>query len=176
MNKRTSSTRSPDKTVLKIRTEKNGAFIGTLKVATVAFLVLLQIGIQIFLFSMFAYLSWIYSLVAFGLSIISCIFLISSNRSPASKTVWTFIILIFFNVGFILYILTNDKFFFRKPRKMFREVFARSEPQRPVYAQPEIADARVREDCEYLRRVGGFTPFTATDVEYFSSGDRKSVV
>lgn len=172
MNKRVSSTRSRDKSVLKIRTEKNGAFIGTLKVATVAFLVLLQMGIQIFLFSMFAYLSWIYSLVAFGLSIISCIFLISSNRSPASKTVWTFIILIFFNVGFILYILTNDKFFFRKPRKMFREVFARSEPQRPVYAQPEIADARVREDCEYLRRVGGFTPFTATDVEYFSSGGK----
>ena len=167
MSKNSKSVRSPDKSVLKVRTEKNG-LIGTLKVATVAILVLLQLGIQIFLYGYFAAMSGIYSLIAFILSIISCIFLLSSNRSPASKAVWTFIILIFFEVGFILYFLTNSKFFFRRQRKRFKEIFARSTV--PEYTEAEISDGRVKEDCEYLKRVGGFTPFCATDAKYFPSG------
>ena len=163
--------RSYDKSVLKVRTEKN-ALAGTLKVAVVAFLVLLQLGIQIFLYGYFAAISGIYSLIAFILSIVSCIFLISSNRSPASKAVWTFIILIFFEIGFMLYFLTNSKVFFRRQRKRFKEVFEKSEPQRPEYQAPEYTDGRVKEDCEYLNRVGGFTRFTATDTKYFPSGGR----
>ena len=168
---RNKKVRSSDKSVLKVRTEKNG-LVGTLKVAVVAILVLIQLGIQIFLYGYFAAVSGVYSLIAFILSIISCIFLLSSNRSPASKAVWTFIILIFFQVGFILYFLTNSKVFFRRNAKRFKEVFARSESQRPEYTAPEIADGRVKEDCGYLQRVGGFTPFTATDTEYFPSGGR----
>ncbi len=171
MSNRNKASKSPDKSVLKIRTEKNALF-GTIKVAIVAILVLIQLGIQIFLYSLFALASGVYALIAFILSFISCVFLLSSNRSPASKAVWTLIILILFEVGFILYILTNDKFFFRKNRKRFREVFAKSEPQRKQYDRPEISDARVKEDCEYLRRMGGFTPFTATDTKYFPSGGR----
>lgn len=169
MSKTTKVSRSPDSSVLKIRTEKN-AFFSTIKIAIVAILVLAQLGFQIFLYFAFAWLSGIYALIAFILSFISCIFLMSSNRSPASKAVWTMIILILFEVGFILYILTDEKFFFLKPRKRFKEVFARSEMQRKKYTEPEISDARVKEDCEYLKRVGGFTPFTATDGKYFSSG------
>lgn len=172
MNKNYSKvSRSPDKSVLKIRTEKNALF-GTIKVAIVAILVLLQLGIQIFLYGIFALASGVYALIAFILSVVSCIFLLSSNRSPASKAVWTFIILIFFEVGFILYILTDAKFFFRRPRKRFKEVFARSEVQRKEYTAPEISDARINEDCGYLKRVGGFTPFTATETKYFPSGGK----
>ena len=166
---RSSKIRSSDKSVLKVRTEKN-AFAGTLKVAVVAVLVLLQLGIQILLYGYFAAVSGLYSLIAFILSIISCIFLLSSNRSPASKAVWTFIILIFFEIGFMLYFLTNSKVFFRRQRKRFKEVFEKSEPQRPEYSRPEIADGRVKEDCEYLKRVGGFTSFTSTQTKYFPSG------
>ncbi len=169
MNNKRKTARSPDKSVLKVRTEKNGIF-GTLKVASVAILVILQLSLQIFLFSVFSFASWIFMLISFVLSVISCIFLISSNRSPASKTVWIFIILIFYNIGFLLYIVTNDKFFFRKPRKRFKEVFARSEVQRLEYAKPQISDDRAKEDCEYLKRMGGFMPFTATDTHYFPSG------
>ena len=161
--------RSSDKSVLKVRTEKNG-LAGTLKVAVVAILVIIQLAIQLLLYDYFARLSGVYSLIAFILSIISCIFLMSSNRSPASKAVWTFIILIFFEVGFMLYFLTNSKVFFRRNSKRFKEVFAHSEPQRPEYSAPEISDGRVKEDCEYLQRVGGFTPFTATETKYFPSG------
>ena len=168
---KSSKVRSFDKSVLKIRTEKN-AWAGTLKVAVVAFLVLVQLGIQILLYSYFAAISGLYSLVAFILSVISCVFLLSSNRSPASKAVWTFIILIFFDVGFMLYFITNSKFFFRKQRKRFKEVFEKSEAHRLEYTAPEIRDARVREDSEYLKRVGGFTQFTATDTKYFPSGGR----
>lgn len=169
MNKYSKASRSPNKSVLKIRTEKN-AFFGTIKVAIVAILVLIQLGMQIFLYGLFALASGVYALIAFILSVISCIFLLSSNRSPASKTVWTFIILIFFEIGFILYILTDDKFFFRRPRRRFKEVFAKSETQRGEYSVPSLSDNRVIEDCEYLKRVGGFTPFTATETKYFPSG------
>ena len=161
--------RSFDRSVLKVRTEKN-AWAGTLKIAVVAFLVLLQLGIQIFLYGYFAAISGIYSLVAFILSIVSCLFLLSSNRSPASKAVWTFIILIFFQVGFVLYFLTNSKVFFRRQKKRFKEVFEKSESQRPEYTSPDIPDGRIKEDCEYLKSVGGFTPFCATDTKYFPSG------
>lgn len=163
--------RSFDKSVLKVRTEKN-PIAGTIKVGIIAFLVLLQLGIQILLYGYFAAVSGLYSLVAFILSVISCIFLISSNRSPASKTVWTFIILIFFEIGFMLYFITNSKVFFRRNRKRFKEVFAKSEPQRLEYQEPEYSDSRVKEDCEYLKKMGGFTPFTSTSTKYFPSGGR----
>ena len=155
----------------KVRTEKN-AIWGTLKVATVAILVLIQLAIQIFLYGYFASLSWIYSLAAFILSVISCIFLLSSNRSPASKAVWTFIILIFFEVGFMLYFATNSKVFFRRHRKRFIKVFADSEKWRLEYGTPEISDGRVKEDCEYLKKVGGFTNFTSSEMKYFTSGEK----
>lgn len=165
-----SKIRSLDKSLLKVRTEKN-ALAGTLKVGSVAILFLLQLGVQIFLYGYFAALSGIYSLIAFILSVISCIFLLTSNnRSPASKAVWAVIILVFFEVGFILYFLTDSKVFFRRQRKRFKEVFAHGDTQRCEREIPEIADSRIREDCEYLKTVGGFDAFAASPTKYFSSG------
>ena len=166
--RRTKASRSPDKSVIKIRTEKNG--FGTLKVIIIAFLVLLQLGLQIYLYLYLAWISRVFLFISFALSVLSCIFLLSSNRSPASKAVWIFIIMILFEVGFVLYILSSDKYFFRKSRKRYKKIFALSDERFGAYPLPVPKDERVKEDMEYLRKSGNFTAFSSTDAKYFSSG------
>lgn len=166
--RQTRASRSPDKSVIKIRTEKNG--FGTLKVMLIALLVLLQLGLQIYLYLYLAWISRVFLFIAFALSVISCILLLSSNRSPASKAVWIFIILILFEVGFVLYILSSDKFFFRKSRRRYKKIFVESDLQFGEYPVPAPQDDRVKEDMEYLKKSGNFTAFSSTDAKYFSSG------
>ena len=167
-NRSRRASRSPDKSVIKIRTEKNG--FGKLKVGAIALLVLLQLCFFIYLYLIFAWISGVFMLIAFILSVISCIFLLSSNRSPASKAVWIFIILIFFQVGYFLYFLSSDKYFFRKSRKRYKKIFSYSDERFGAYSVCEPSDCRVKEDIEFLKKSGGFTAFSQTDAKYFSSG------
>ncbi len=68
-NRSRRASRSPDKSVIKIRTEKNG--FGKLKVGAIALLVLLQLCFFIYLYLIFAWISGVFMLIAFILSVIS---------------------------------------------------------------------------------------------------------
>ena len=92
-NRSRRASRSPDKSVIKIRTEKNG-FGNSSRGNSRCWCCFNSVFYLLYL--IFAWISGVFMLIAFILSVISCIFLLSSNRSPASKAVWIFIILIFF--------------------------------------------------------------------------------
>lgn len=128
--------RSPDAAVIKIKAEKRG--LGSLRTLLTVFLIFLQLVILVSLYFTLAEVFPWYVGLSLGLSVACCIYTLSSDRSPSSKAVWVFILLIFFFVGHILFILTDEKVFFTvlksgtqrclQSRKSMREKVARRPP------------------------------------------------
>lgn len=159
---------SQDDKVVKIRTEKNGR--GALKTAVVAGLIALQF---VLLACLYVFLSiafrW-YLAASFALSLLTCIYVLSSPKNGLSKAVWVLFLLLAFSFGYFIYLLSDERIFFRKAKKKYQKVFARAEKYRGEKPDLSAAPLAVRRDAEYLYAAGGFTAFSDTSVRYFSSG------
>lgn len=158
---------SPAGLVMRVRAEKNG--LSSLRTLIVLFLIFLQF---VFMFTLHFFLAeafqW-YMVLSLVLSILCCLRTLSSDRSPSSKAVWIFIILFFFYVGYLLYFISDEKFFFGRSRRRYKKVFARAEGYFPADGV-KAGCARAEEDCEYLSSVGGFCAYGGTQGKYFPSG------
>ena len=95
--------KNSDINVLKIKTERNN--LGALK----TFLVVLLIAIQAAVFFMsYLYLMWLFQsfvIISFGLSLVTCIYVLSTNKNSQSKPIWILFLLLFFGHGFPLLVL-----------------------------------------------------------------------
>lgn len=170
MPKRLGVTRSPDPNVVRVRTETNG--LAALKTCVVLLLIALQLGLLIFLFLRFLEAFGAYLVISLALSVATAAFVLSSDQSPSTKAVWVFVVLVFFVAGFLLYFASDRRVFFGGSRRRYDAVFRRTAAYAPPGCDTAGADARVREDCTYLRRTGGFPAFRGTDAVYFPSGGR----
>ncbi len=163
---RSGKVKSSDARVVKIRTQTNRtAFV---KTSFTLLLVFLQLGIIISL-NFFFVTGWRYY-VAFlaAVSIVTAVFVLSSHRSTQSKAVWVLFILLFFECGFLIYIMSNDRVMYARPRKKHREIYKKTREFVPPYADPN-ADSGVVKLCRYLNREGGFVPYNNTELKYFPS-------
>lgn len=170
MGKNNRRLRSSEGSVVKIKAEKKG--LGSLKTLVTALLILLQLTILLTLYLELVQIFKWYLLISLALSLLCCLYTLSSDRSPSSKAVWIFIILVFFYVGHILFILSDEKLFFRISKKRYKKIFARAEgfTDRTGGAVPQ--DFRCAEDCRYLHSAGAFTAYGGVEMEYFPSGGR----
>ncbi len=160
--------RSSEGSVVKIKAEKKG--FGSIKTIVAALLILLQFAILLFLHLRIVQAFKWYMIFSLVLSVVCCIYTLSSERSPSSKAVWIFIILVFFYVGPILFILSDEKLFFRLSKKRYKKVFARAESLRDKTEEATPKDFRCAEDCRYLSSAGGFTAYSGAEIKYFPSG------
>lgn len=168
MGKHKKRLRSSEGSVVKIKAEKKG--FGSIKTIVTAVLILLQIIILFLLYFKLAQIFTWYLLLSLLLSLVCCLYTLSSDRSPSSKAVWIFIILIFFYVGPILFILSDEKLFFRLSKKRYKRVYARAELFRDKTESVVPADSRCAEDCHYLGSAGSFTVYDGSEMKYFPSG------
>lgn len=160
--------RSYDSAIVKIKAEKKS--LGSIKTVVTALLILLQTVILITLYFELAQIFKWYLVLSLVLSILCCLYTLASERSPSSKAVWIFIILFFFYVGYILFILSDEKFFFRKSKRRYKKVFARAKQFVTDTGDAACADPRGRQDCAFLKNAGGFNAYRGTDMKYFPSG------
>ncbi len=158
--------RSKDASVVRIHTENNG--LGALKALFVALLLVLQIALMFCLQLFFLALFKWYIAVAFVLSLMTSIYVISGDRNGNSKAVWILVLILGFSFGFIMYWLSDEKVFFSKPKKRYGAIFERTE----VFRSENKAD--VSEEAEgyakYLKSCGSFVPYSDSKVKYFPSG------
>ncbi len=152
---------------VKIRTETNG--LRPLKMTVIALAVILQVALLIFLNVMAGVAIQVYMVISFTLSFITCIYCLSSPRNGLSKAVWVMILTVGYSFGFIIYILSDERFFFRKAKKRYNAVFERTARYVSGYVAPK-ANRTVAVDCKYLYSAGGFKAYTGTRVKYFPSG------
>lgn len=152
---------------VKIHTERNG--LRPLKTAIVALFIVAQIAVIIFLHVRAGMLFKVYAVVSFILSFCMCFVCLSSSKNGLSKAVWTIILLLGFTFGFVLYILSDERFFFRKAKKRYKSIYAAADGFCPEKKNVD-ACAAVKNDCEYLYSAGKFGAYEDTEIKYFSSG------
>jgi cardiolipin synthase len=159
--------RASDSKIVKIKTEHNGTSV--VKFIATLFLVFLQLGIIISLNFFFAMgFKWYVAFLAV-VSVITAVTVLSSHRSGQAKAVWVLFILIFFEFGFVIYFMSNDRIMYRRARKRHRQIYERTSSYVKPFALPDTSDD-VLLNCRYLNNSGGFVPYTNSKLKYFSSG------
>ena len=161
--------RSRDARVVRIRSEHNG--IGALKTLIIALLLLAQIALLFLLYLFFIAGFRHYLLVSFILSLLTCIYVVSSDKNSQSKAVWIIFLLLTFSFGYIIYFLSDEKIFFGKAKKKYRAIFDKSEALVKGDAlSEETVSQTMRNYAAYLENAGPFPAFSGTEMHYFPSG------
>lgn len=158
--------RSNDTKVVKIRSEHNG--IGVFKTLFVASLLVLQVAIYVLIYIYFIVLFRWFLIVSFVLSLITCIYVLSTDKNDQSKAVWIIFLLLGFSFGYIVYFLSDEHVFFGRAKKKYKKIFADSKKYLPKTVVPESKSAR--NACTYLMNAGEFPAFSKTAIKYFPSG------
>ena len=167
----TRKVRSAESRVVRVKTETSG--FGALKTLIVMAIIFSQLALFIYLYIELAIAFRWYVIVSFALSLLTCIYVLSSNKNSLSKAVWIIFLLVFFIFGYAIYIMSDERFFFKRAKKRYKAVFSEAEKYVPEY-KPESFSAKpaVINDSRYLNRAGGFATYKNTELEYFSSGTK----
>ena len=146
--------KNPEFEVMKIKTETNT--FGIIKLLFSGFVILLQVVfivlMNMYLISLIGY----YLLVSFILSIITSIYIISSNKNSISKATWIFFVLIFFWFAYIIYFMADERVFFGKSKKKYKAIFNEANKYEVPRVEEVGGSIDVQKNCEYLKEAGNF--------------------
>lgn len=154
---------------VKIRTETKG--FGFFKTALVLFFIALNFAVLLYFYLQFMMLFRYYLAVAFVLSLLTAVYVLSTDKNGQSKAVWIIIVLLGFTFGYFLYFLADENVFFFRAKKKFKHIFSESEKYLGAGDKADSC-AEVRNNCRYLYSAGGFRTYTGTDIKYFPSGSQ----
>ena len=175
MNKRLRANRrltlknfSSDIRAVRIKTETNKA--GAIKKISIIALILLQLAILIYLHVSFVTADGWWIGASFVMSLLTCIYVLSSNKNGLSKAVWIIFLLVCFVFAVPIFWLSDERIFFRKAKKRYDAVFKRTEDYQQVGDEIIYAENCVQNHCKYLFNTGKFCTYTDSTVNYFSSG------
>ena len=154
--------------VVKIRTE--GRNLGVWRTFGVGIFIVLQTAlILLFYLGVISYFR-IYQLIAFILSFICCIHVLSTSKPGHTKTVWVLFLLLFNSFGYIAYLMSSERLFFGWAKKRYNKIFKRTQGLTPEYAPLTHVCAQVQRDAEFLWNAGGFASYCGSPLKYFPSG------
>ena len=159
--------RSPFSDVIRIKTKSNG--IGKLKAVLVFGIIGIQTLVFILLHSAFMLSYKWTALFTLIISLITCIYVLSSNKNSQSKAVWIIFLLLFFPFAYVFYLISDERLLMLGARKKYQRVFEESKNFIPK-GEKNQASKNILNDCTYLYNAGGFMPYSNTSAEYFSSG------
>lgn len=153
----------------KIKTENNKS--GMMKKLFLAVLVLSQLILIIYLHLQFIGASRRLFLINIATSLITSIYVLSTNKNGLSKAVWIMFLLVCFPFSSLIYWLSDERLFFFRTKRRYKAVFDETEQYETlseINPQPNLA---VRNDCAYFSSVGKFSVYDNSDLEYFPSGE-----
>ncbi len=154
--------------LVKIKTESNSW--GILKTFIIFLLFLIEIAFMVLQGLYFVNLVNYYTAFAIIITFASCIYVLSSNKNSQSKAVWIMFLVVFFYFGYIIFWLSDEHVFFRSKGKRYQKIFERSEIFEPEGNTKKISNKEVKQNVNYLQKVGSFANFSDTRGKYFSSG------
>lgn len=155
--------------VLKIKTERNG--LGVLKTLIIVLLIALQGAIFLLSYLYFVLFFQWFILVSLGMSLITCIYVLSTDKNSESKPIWVFFLLLCFSFGYIFYFISNEKIFWGRHQKRYNKILEKSKRYQ-VSQNFEISNEHVKSECNYLEVAGNFVSYINTKTKYFSSGTK----
>jgi len=161
--------KNQDANVLKLKTERNGW--GVLKTLVVILLIVVQASI--FLLSYLYFISFFrwFSLFSFIMSFITSIYVLSTSKNSQSKPIWILFLLVCSSFGYIVYFISNERFFWGKYKKRYNKILEKSNKYISK-TNDESTNILIKNECKYFETSGNFTTFSNTDTKYFPSGSK----
>ncbi len=154
--------------IVKIKTENNG--FGAIKTLFVGLIILLQFAILLSpYFLIFNGLRW-YVVFAFIVSIITSIYVLSSNKNSQSKVVWILFLLLFNSFGYIVFFLSDERIFFRKQQKRYRLIYEKSYNFQAESKPKKDLAPEFQKSISLLENMGNFASYSNSKLDYYSSG------
>lgn len=154
--------------ILKIKTENN--FLGTVKISIIVGLIILQV---IFLVLLYLYLSAAfagYLIFSLSISLITCIYILSTDKNSQSKPMWILFLLISFGFGYIIYWISDAHVFFRKYKKQFNKILEKTRKYEEPFYSPKNLKQEVKSDATLLYSTEHFSAYDNTIGTYYPSG------
>ncbi len=160
--------KTPDGDIVRIRTEHHG--IGKFKAAIILFFAVLQLGILAWFYvELMSVFNW-YLVFSVILDILTCLYVLSSDKNGRSKAAWIMLIIIIFPVGFFVYFISDERIFYSGARKRYRKIYASCAKYSGMGCGDENIGSNIRTVAAYLNNTGGFVPYKNTRTKYFPSG------
>ncbi len=161
--------RSSETRVVRVKTEGSG--LGALKTLVVMGLIFLELAVMIYLYIEMALAFRWYMLFSFVASGLTCLYVLSSNKNSLSKAVWIIFLLVGFAFGYVIYIMSDERIFFKSAKKKYKKIFDDTNHILPE-SNSDIYDLKpaVLNDAKYLHNAGGFISCKNTATEYYPSG------
>ena len=153
---------------LKIKTESNG--LGGMKTLIVISLIALQLAFIVV--SNLYFLQFFRWYLGFSiiLSLINCVYVLSSDYNGQAKATWILFLLACFGFGYIVYLLSDRHILFAKSRKKYAKIFEKNANLQSQISLETIKNEEVKTNCNYLFNAGKFKVSTNTLTQYYSSG------
>lgn len=156
--------RSKETKIVRVKSENNGG--NRLRILTITLIIAIQFSLLVYLYIELALAFKSYLVFSFVMSVLTCIYVLSTNKNSLSKAVWIIFLLLGFVFSYMIYFLSDEHIFFSRPKRRLSRIFRESEKY-----VPENNDSAAADNCaEYLCRAGGFHSYTGTDTKYFPSG------
>ena len=159
--------KSPRDIVIRLKTERRG--IGKLKAMSILFVALLQLGVLITLHTLVAAAFRGYLIFSVVMDILTCLYVLASDKNGRSKAVWIMLILVLFPVGFLIFFLSDERIFFRSSRRRYRAILQSSSGMLTGCSCKDMPETTARA-CTYIKNATGYVPYKNTSAEYFPSG------
>lgn len=104
------------------------------------------------------------------LAIVVVLRIYGTRRNSAFKMSWFFLIMIFPIMGLVLYTLSGYSLGATHMRKRFNKAQSRrveAMPKTEETGAPELINAKLARQSDYIARFGTYPPHTGSDIEYF---------
>ncbi len=163
-----SRSKNPDFNYVKIKTETNT--FGILKLGMTMLLILIQIALLLILHFYFMSLTRYYVVLSIILSLITSIYILSSNKNSYSKAVWIMFVLVCFLFGYFIFFLSDEKVFFHNSKKKYNKIFEETSKIELNKIKNVSGSAETTKICEYLKNSGNFGTYYSKGMKYYSSG------
>lgn len=158
-----------DARVVRVKTERSGT--GALKTLVVLCVIASQLALIVLFHVRLALAFQWYMVFSFVMSVLTCLYVLSSPKNSLSKAVWIIFLLLGFTFAYVIYLLSDERFFFRKAKRRYKAVFERAASSAPAGATLDGVSGAVAGDARYLKAVG-FPAYKNSSAEYFPSAAR----
>ncbi len=153
---------------VKVRTESNN--LGAFKTMFVLFLIFSQAAILILSSLYFHALFGGYTAITLGISLVLCIYVLSSEFHGHAKAVWIIFLLVCFGFGWIFFLMSDKNILFARSRRKYQKIFLQNKNLQQQTDLSSHENVEIKTACQYLFNTGDFVSYTNSKTTYYPSG------
>lgn len=152
---------------VKLKTESNG--LGVLKTIIVLGLIAAQMAALALSYIYFLQVFKWYTLFSIVVTILTCVYVLSSDSHGQAKATWIFFLLPCFGFGYVFYFLSDRHVLFARKKKKYAKIYNQTKDLQTQKNTSHL-EGEIKNACDLLYNCGNFVTHFSSKSQYFSSG------